>query len=91
MTEVVIRDRSSLPAAMRKIDLIPPDEIRAAVLSVAELSYGIEMTGVAVEVCKLLGFGRTSEDARAAVEREAHQLIHSGKLEIRGTCLVRLQ
>jgi hypothetical protein len=36
----------------------------------------------------LIGFGRTSEDTRIAVEQEARSLIASGKLELRGTAVV---
>jgi len=84
----IIRDRSSLPVSFRRIELIAPEEIASAILAVTQDSFGMEFDDIPSEVAKLIGFGRTSEDTRIAVEQEARSLIASGKLELRGTAVV---
>ena len=72
----------------RRIELIAPEEIASAILAVTQQSFGMERENVPAEVLKLIGFGRTSEEARLVVERETHLLLASGQLELRGTTLI---
>jgi hypothetical protein len=41
MQEPPVRDRSELPAVSRKFELIAPEEIKRAILTVTQESYGI--------------------------------------------------
>lgn len=85
MTRPIVRDRSALPFALRRIDLIAADEIASAILVVAQDSFGVEFGEISTAVSKLLGFGRSSEDIRMVVEIETKALIANGKLELRGS------
>ncbi|MDQ2945899.1 MAG: hypothetical protein M3Y27_08155 [Acidobacteriota bacterium] len=91
MNRAIVRDRSSLPVISRRIELISPEEIASAIMMVAEGSHGIQFEEIPAEVGRMLGFGRTSEDTRIAVDSETKKLIESGKLEFRGSTLIRVQ
>ncbi|MCS6854140.1 MAG: DUF3320 domain-containing protein, partial [Elioraea sp.] len=85
-SDIVVRDRSALPAEWRRAEWLPPQEIRAALLSVLDATEG----GVAPEALetaamRLLGAG---EDARAAVAAQRALLVAEGRIATRGQLLV---
>ena len=82
MTRPTIRDRSAFQAAERKLELIAPEEIGEAICRVVESSYGIGLDDLPQPVCRLLGFGRTSEDMVLLVRSIAAKLANTGRLEI---------
>jgi hypothetical protein len=90
VTPSIIRDRSSLPVGLRRIELIAPEELATTILAVTEKSLGMELDEIPPAVAKLLGFGRAGEDIRIAVERETKSLIENGKLELRGKMVVSI-
>ena len=63
-----IRDRSQLPMASRKLEFIAPEEIAAAIHKIVDASYGINVDEVPAAVCRVLGFGRTTEEMTAAID-----------------------
>ena len=63
-----VRDRSALPAASRRIELIAPEEINIAILGIVDASYGIAASDLPGAVCRAFGFGRTTEDMTAAID-----------------------
>ncbi len=67
MTTAVVRSRAKLPANMRKLDKVAPEEIEQAILLVARESYGVERDAVPASVCEKLGFGRVTEEMRNIV------------------------
>ena len=58
--EITVRDRSELPNASRKIELIAPEEIEMAIKQVVSAAFGIDRADLAPEVCKLFGIKRAS-------------------------------
>ncbi len=83
-----VRDRSAFPQQQKKIDLVAPEEICAAIEQTVEQSFGLDNEDVAVATCRLLGFARVSEEMRAVVEEQRDNLLNNGRLEFRGETLV---
>jgi len=79
--EVTVRDRSSLPPAARKLDLVAPEEIEAAVLKVVEAAIGIDTDEAIIEVARLFGFARTSEAIHGSIAHVISRLIERGVVD----------
>jgi very-short-patch-repair endonuclease/DNA polymerase III delta prime subunit len=79
-SSVPIRDRSMLPAAERKIELVSPPEIRAALLRTVELAFSIDAAAAVSEVAQLLGFGRASSKIAAEIQQQLDYLIQAGEV-----------
>jgi hypothetical protein len=88
MQQPPVRDRSALPAASRKLEFVPPEEIRRAILLVVQESYGIVPGEVPNAVCRLFGFSRVTEDMSAAVGPHRDALVREGHLALQGVNLV---
>ena len=85
--KVPLRKRTNLPVGMRRIELIAPEEIGAALLEVVRASHGINEDGAITEARKLFGFKRTGPDIRASIEEVVRKLVRDGVLERRGDFL----
>ena len=72
--------RTAAPAA-RRVSLVAPEEIDAAVLRVVEAAVGIDSAEAAVEVTRLFGFARTTEAMRQPIARAVSRLSDRGTLE----------
>jgi len=83
-----LRDRSKLPAASRKIDLVAPEELSAAAHKVVAASYGIAQNDVPVAAARLLGFGRVTTEMRDRFDPVIRSMIASGVLVRRGDQLL---
>jgi very-short-patch-repair endonuclease len=79
--KVAIRDRSNLEAAERKIELIAPEEVKAAIAAIVEGSFGIDEEEVAPAVARLLGFARTSEEIAAGIRKHLKAMIRKSDVE----------
>ena len=86
--QIVVRDRSELPSASRKLELIAPEEIAAAIKQVASDAFGIEGEDLAREVCKLFGFKSVSAEMRRGVEKVVKGLTVNEQLIWKGNSLV---
>lgn len=64
MDEPLIRDRSQLPGGSRKMQLIAPEEISAAIRQVVSESIAIIDEAAVSLVAKLFGFSRVTEDMK---------------------------
>ncbi|MFN3429866.1 MAG: DUF3320 domain-containing protein [Candidatus Sericytochromatia bacterium] len=82
------RDRGSLPAASRKIELIAPEEVALAVEAAVRDSFGLEPAQLPASVGRLLGFGRMNDEARAQLEAIVGTMVAARRLELRGGHLV---
>lgn len=80
LTRPTVRNRRDV--APRKIELIAPEEIAEAICLVVKRAYGIDLDDVSQAVCRLFGFGRTSEDMAAVVNNTAVMLAETGLLVI---------
>jgi very-short-patch-repair endonuclease len=67
MTTAVVRSRAKLPANMRKLDRVAPEEIEQAILLVTRESYGVERDNLPAYVCEKLGVGRITEEMRNTI------------------------
>ena len=67
--EITVRDRSELPNASRKLELIASEEIEVAIKQIVSNAFGIERADLAREVCRLFGFRSVSSDMRRGVDR----------------------
>ena len=86
--EVAVRDREGLPDALRKIELIAPEEMEAAIKQVVSAAYGIERDDLAREVCKLFGIKRATVNIQQGVDKIVERLIKNGQLIVQGDSLV---
>ena len=86
-----VRDRSQVRSpGLRKPDMLPPTELRAAILQVVHANFGATPSQVALTVARDLGFKATSAQLRgvidASVERalNTQDLIHQDNLLVIG-------
>ncbi len=86
--KVTVRDRSELPNPSRKLELIAPEEIKAAIKQAISDAFGIERDDLAREVCKLFGFKSSSGDMRQGVEKVVEELIEEEQLIRKGDSLI---
>lgn len=86
MQEAPLRDRSELPDASKKHELIAPEEIAIGIEKVVADSYGIDKTEIPAAVLRLLlGFRRTTEAAQQRVTEILDSMIAEGKLVQEGS------
>ena len=88
MEAPTLRDRSGLPAASRKIELVAPEELAVAVLQAVAASYGIDRKDVPVAAARLLGFARVTTEMRSTFEPVVRRMITEGKLVQQGDQVV---
>jgi hypothetical protein len=70
-TTATVRARSDFPQYAKKIKYVAPEEIRVAIERVVEESYGIAPDDVAAGTCRLLGFGRATDEIRSVIDANA--------------------
>jgi hypothetical protein len=66
---VRVRDHSDFPQQQKKIDLLAPEEICAAIEQTIEQSFGMEVEDVAIATCRLLGLARVSGKCGRSLKR----------------------
>jgi very-short-patch-repair endonuclease len=78
---VPVRTRESvLSTTLRKPDLLPPRELRAAIEKVVAEHHGAQAAEIVQTVSRLLGFRATSAALRAVIERQIEHLQAVGSL-----------
>ena len=85
---VSVRDRSGLPNASRKLELIAPEEIYTVIKRLVSEAFGIERDDLAREVCKVFGFVTVSANMRQKVEKVISEMIEHGVLKAKGNSLL---
>ena len=84
-----IRDRAKVGApSLRRPEMLPPSEIRTAILEVASAHYGATRSEITARVGQLLGFQATGARLRALIEAEVERLLAAGRLDRQGPTLV---
>ena len=77
-----VRDRSNvLSQTLRKPEMLPPAEIRAAAIQVIREHLGASAEEVVIQASRVLGFQSTSAQLRAVIQAELDRLILDGLLE----------
>ena len=88
--DAVVRDRSFVASAtLRKPEMLPPAEVRAAVLSVVRRNLGATRDEIVVAVARALGFKSTSAQLRDIITGQVDGLPASGDLVAKGGVLVQ--
>ncbi|HLK65432.1 MAG TPA: DUF3320 domain-containing protein [Bryobacteraceae bacterium] len=88
MREPPMRDRSNLPASSRKPELIAPEEIRQAIVTVVRDSCGMIPDEIPAAVCRVLGFSRVTDDLVSAICPHRDALVQDGRMVRQGDNLV---
>lgn len=81
MKAPVLRDRSGLPPASKKIAYVCSDEIALAIRHVVSSAFGIAADELPPSVGRLIGFGRVTEEMRSEITKVIGALEQSGELE----------
>lgn len=77
-----IRNRREVSSqGLRKPDMLPPAEIRAAVLAVIEAHHGATGQEIPVAVARVFGFKRNGGQLRSAIEAQRAKLQRQGVIE----------
>jgi very-short-patch-repair endonuclease len=89
---VVVRNRSDVESnTLRKPELLPPDEVKVAIIDVIKENYGAERGQLVQAVARLFGFSSTSAQLREVVEMALADLLESGHLRLDGRLVTRAQ
>jgi hypothetical protein len=80
----VVRDRSKLPSAYRKLGTIAPEEIHEAIRQVVGAAIAITEQEAIPLVAKLLGFSRVTDEMRQQLSEEIGKSIQLGILTFEG-------
>jgi very-short-patch-repair endonuclease/DNA polymerase III delta prime subunit len=72
--QVSIRDRSTLPSASRKIELIPPEEIDAAIEKIVKGSFSISIDDAISGAVRILGIQRATEHISSTLSKRIARL-----------------
>ena len=79
--ESIPRDRSLVNSpGLRRIEMLPPVEIDAGILSVIEVSMGETAEQIIQAVSRMLGFKSTSSQLRDLINGRKHSLVVNGRL-----------
>ena len=70
---------------MKKLELVAPEEICAAIEMAVTNSFGLERQDVPVSVCRLLGFSRTTDNFWTIIDPICEQMLRDERLVLRGT------
>jgi very-short-patch-repair endonuclease len=80
---VVVRDRSQAESrTLKKPELLPPQEIREAIVGLVCDAHGVHRDEVTTVVSRMLGFQATSQQLRERIERQIELLVINGKLRL---------
>jgi len=88
-TPIRVRDRSMASSrTLKRPELLPPQEIRAAMLLLLRESHGMSRDEVPQAVSRLLGFQATSQQLRERIAPQIDALIARGDVVMEGDVLV---
>ncbi|CAM5440736.1 hypothetical protein TMEC54S_03234 [Thauera mechernichensis] len=79
-----VRNRSSLEAAEKKIELVAPEEIDAAIKEIVSMGFSIGIEDAISAVLVMLGFGRATSNIAATVNSRIEALVALQQLQIDG-------
>jgi hypothetical protein len=89
---IFVRNRADVESqTLRRPEILPPQEVMAAIVQVVEENYGAERDQLVQAVARLFGFGSTSSQLREVVEGALAELLESGSLRLDGALVTRGQ
>lgn len=78
------REKATSPG-LRKPELLPPAEVRAAILALLEAAHGVRPPELPTALARLLGFKTTTATLRELVQRQLRKLEQTGQVrEVNG-------
>lgn len=81
----VVRDRGEAESrSLKKPELLPPQEIRSALVALAHAAHGVRREEAIVAVSRMLGFSATSRQLRDVIDLQFERLVQTGGLEDAG-------
>jgi very-short-patch-repair endonuclease len=80
----VVRERSNIPAASKKLQLISPEEILQAIHRVTESAMAIHPDSAVPLVTKMFGFSRVTEEIRREILEKIDYAISQGMIRNEG-------
>jgi superfamily I DNA and/or RNA helicase len=87
METAIVRDRSKLPAAYRKLNLVAPEEIYEGIRQVVGGAISITEEEALPLVAKLLGFSRVTDEMRQELSEAIGKTIQAGTITFEGVNL----
>jgi len=79
--KIPIRNRELVTsAALRKPDMLPPMEIRTAILALISASHGAAKDEICIAVSRMFGFKATSAQLKSTILSQLKNLVSHGKL-----------
>lgn len=78
----MVRDRTDAGSSVRAVDMLPPTELRHAILRAVEASIAMGPEECAADVARMLGYKSTSAQLKACIERHASALVDQGALAL---------
>ena len=82
------RDRRDLPAGSRKIELIAPEEIAAALSQTIEAGVAMKRLEAAVEAARVLGYSRVTDAILNGIDEVIGKMVDNSDFEVAGDALV---
>jgi Protein of unknown function (DUF3320) len=87
MKEPRVRDRSALEANAKKLELVAPEEIRAALLAEIRKGFSMSIEDAISNAASALGFQRVTTQAQNVFREQVRSLIDDGQLKQSGEML----
>lgn len=84
----LVRDRSNLPKASQKVELVAPEEIRLAIKTAVNQAYGLRDEDVPRATLELLGLNRVTANRKKAVQQTKATMLEEGILYFQGEHLL---
>ena len=79
---VRVRDRSDMPPTVKKIELVPDEEIRAALISAIRAAFSMSEEEAISEALSLMGFRRVTAKANRKVGSALKKLVQDGAVTV---------
>lgn len=76
-----VRNRTLLESGERKIELVAPEELDAALLDVIKMGFSINQDAAISEALDMLGFGRASSNITSTLKQRIAVLLRRGHLK----------
>ena len=79
---IPLRNREGVSSpSLRKPEMLPPSELRAAILAVIDAGHGAMTKEIHSAVARILGFKTTGAQLRAAIETQKSKLMRQHQIE----------
>lgn len=85
----LLRDRSSQPAASRKVEWLPPAECELALLKVVDEAVAINLEQALSDAAEVLGYKRLTQPIRKYLSEILSTMLQDGKLKQKEDLLTR--